>query len=155
MYVAVSASARYPQFLLHAGRLSARRPGPAQLSLRIHEQMPLAVSRVMAEGSLYDPQLAALALKQAAGDVIEAVFRCAPIAPRWSRYGWRPVGSTLAPCARSAASRRLSRTVSAARSSPTYDYTQRLLDFSLEAEREADALPAGGEPAGQRHAACC
>lgn len=32
------------------------------------------VDRVMAEGSLYDPDLAALALKQARGDVIEAVF---------------------------------------------------------------------------------
>ena len=28
---------------------------------------------------------------------------------------------------------------------PTYDYTQRLLDFSLEAGREADALPPGEE----------
>jgi len=41
---------------------------------QIREQLPLAVARVMAEGSLYDPELAALALKQAAGDSIEAIF---------------------------------------------------------------------------------
>src|SRR6185503_18161746 len=33
-------------------------------------QLRLAVDRVMAEGSLYDPTLAALALKQAEGDLI-------------------------------------------------------------------------------------
>ncbi|MFZ1512351.1 MAG: carbon-phosphorus lyase complex subunit PhnI, partial [Tabrizicola sp.] len=41
---------------------------------QIREQMKLAVNRVMAEGSLYDPDLAALAIKQARGDLIEAVF---------------------------------------------------------------------------------
>src|SRR5262249_14156858 len=37
-------------------------------------QLRLAVDGVMAEGSLYDPTLAALALKQAEGDLIEAAF---------------------------------------------------------------------------------
>ncbi len=41
---------------------------------QIRQQMPLAVSRVMTEGSLYDEQLAALAIKQAAGDLMEAIF---------------------------------------------------------------------------------
>ena len=41
---------------------------------QIREQMKLAVNRVMAEGSLYDPDLAALAIKQARGDLIEAIF---------------------------------------------------------------------------------
>jgi len=41
---------------------------------QIRQQMGLAVDRVMAEGSLYDPELAALALKQASGDAIEAIF---------------------------------------------------------------------------------
>src|SRR5687767_14111936 len=41
---------------------------------QITQQLPLLVGRVMAEGSLYDPELAALALKQALGDPIEAVF---------------------------------------------------------------------------------
>ena len=51
--------------------LAAKRRGNAQvpeLSLeQIEQQMPLAVDRVMAEGSLYDPGLAALAIKQANG----------------------------------------------------------------------------------------
>ena len=47
----------------------------AELSLeQIKEQLALAVDRVMAEGSLYDPDLAALAIKQARGDLIEAIF---------------------------------------------------------------------------------
>lgn len=41
---------------------------------QIKEQMRLAVDRVMAEGSLYDRDLAALALKQSQGDVLEASF---------------------------------------------------------------------------------
>ena len=43
---------------------------PAQ----IESQLSLAVDRVMAEGSLYDRDLAALAIKQARGDLIEAIF---------------------------------------------------------------------------------
>ena len=35
---------------------------------QIQQQLGLAVDRVMAEASLYDPELAALALKQASGD---------------------------------------------------------------------------------------
>ena len=47
----------------------------AELSIaQIREQLSLAVNRVMAEGSLYDPDLAALAIKQARGDLIEAIF---------------------------------------------------------------------------------
>src|ERR1035437_3190776 len=41
---------------------------------QIREQMPLAVARVMSEGSLYDRDLAALAIKQAIGDLVEAIF---------------------------------------------------------------------------------
>ncbi|MEM9279843.1 MAG: carbon-phosphorus lyase complex subunit PhnI, partial [Pseudomonadota bacterium] len=41
---------------------------------QIVEQMTLAVDRVMTEGSLYDRSLAALAIKQARGDLIEAIF---------------------------------------------------------------------------------
>ena len=41
----------------------------AELSVaQIREQLKLAVNRVMAEGSLYDPDLAALAIKQSRGD---------------------------------------------------------------------------------------
>jgi len=40
----------------------------------IEEQLRLACDKVMSEGSLYAPELAALALKQAEGDIIEASF---------------------------------------------------------------------------------
>ena len=49
--------------------------GVPELTLdQIKQQMGLAVDRVMGEGSLYDPDLAALAIKQAQGDLVEAVF---------------------------------------------------------------------------------
>jgi len=41
---------------------------------QIKTQMTLAVDRVMTEGSLYDRDLAALAIKQARGDLVEAIF---------------------------------------------------------------------------------
>src|SRR5215470_746111 len=51
------------------------RPDVAELSVRqISAQLGRAVDRVMTEGSIYDRTLAALALKQAQGDIVEAVF---------------------------------------------------------------------------------
>ena len=47
---------------------------PALSVAQIEEQLGRAVDRVMAEGSLYDRELAALAIKQAQGDLIEAAF---------------------------------------------------------------------------------
>ena len=41
---------------------------------QIRDQMRLAVDRVLSEGSLYAPDYAALALKQAEGDTLEAAF---------------------------------------------------------------------------------
>jgi len=41
---------------------------------QIQDQMRLAVDRAMSEGSLYAPDLAALALKQSEGDALEASF---------------------------------------------------------------------------------
>jgi alpha-D-ribose 1-methylphosphonate 5-triphosphate synthase subunit PhnI len=58
--------------------LKAKRRGDTavpEVSLeQIKQQMQLAVNRVMAEGSLYDPDLAALAIKQSWGDLVEAAF---------------------------------------------------------------------------------
>ena len=61
---------------------------------QIREQMTLMVYRVMTEGSLYDPELAAMAVRQARGDLIEAIFllrayrttlpRFAHSRPRWN-----------------------------------------------------------------------
>src|SRR5262249_27174969 len=58
--------------------LAKNRRGDANvpdLSLaQIEQQLALAVDRVMTEGSIYDRELAALALKQARGDAVEAIF---------------------------------------------------------------------------------
>ena len=46
-----------------------------ELSLaQIAEQLGYAVDRVMCEGALYDRELAVLAIKQAQGDLVEAIF---------------------------------------------------------------------------------
>ncbi|HAE02525.1 MAG TPA: carbon-phosphorus lyase complex subunit PhnI, partial [Rhodospirillaceae bacterium] len=54
---------------------------------QIREQMKLAVDRVMTEGSVYDPDLAALALKQARGDMIEAIFLVRAYRTTLARFG--------------------------------------------------------------------
>src|SRR5947207_2282768 len=76
MYVAVKGGERAIE---NAHRLLAHeRRGDrevAEISLpQISEQLSLGVDRVMTEGSLYDRELAALAIKQARGDLIEAIF---------------------------------------------------------------------------------
>ena len=50
-------------------------------------QLRLAVDRVMAEGSLYDRGLAALAIKQAQGDLLEAVFLVRAYRTTLPRFG--------------------------------------------------------------------
>src|SRR3979409_456608 len=76
MYVAVKGGERA---IANAHRLlaHARRGDPDVPELKLaqsSEQLALAVDRVMSEGSLYDRELAALAVKQARGDFIEAIF---------------------------------------------------------------------------------
>ena len=62
---------------------------------QIAEQLQLAVSRVMAEGSLYDPELAALALKQSRGDLIEAIFLMRAYRTTLPRFGGtRPIDTS-------------------------------------------------------------
>jgi alpha-D-ribose 1-methylphosphonate 5-triphosphate synthase subunit PhnI len=123
----------------------ARRGDPAHPELgldQIKQQLRLAVDRVMTEGSVYDPDLAALAIKQAAGDLAEAIFLLRAFRATLPRFGYtQPLDTTCM---------RLWRRVSATFKDlpggqilgPTYDYTQRLLDFSL---AEAGAEPAAAE----------
>ncbi|HHC29362.1 MAG TPA: carbon-phosphorus lyase complex subunit PhnI, partial [Rhodobacterales bacterium] len=122
----------------------------AELSIaQIREQLALAVDRVMAEGSLYDPDLAALAIKQARGDLIEAVFLIRAYRTTLPRIGHAaPVETTAMAC-----DRRISATFKDVPGGqvlgPTFDYTHRLLDFALEAEGLAPqaktATPMEGE----------
>jgi len=134
MYVAVKGGERA---ILNSYRALAQyRRGdetvPELTLAQIRQQMPLAVSRVMAEGALYDPHLAALALKQAAGDAIEAVFLLRAYRTTLPRLGdTEPIDT-----GRMQLRRRISSTFKDVPGGqvlgPTYDYTQRLLDFSLE-----------------------
>jgi alpha-D-ribose 1-methylphosphonate 5-triphosphate synthase subunit PhnI len=101
---------------------------------QIKQQLRLSVDRVMTEGSIYDPDLAALAIKQAAGDLVEAIFLLRAFRATLPRLGYTLAVDT--------ASMQLQRRVSAIFKDlpggqvlgPTYDYTQRLLDFSLAAQ---------------------
>ena len=89
MYVAVKGGERAIDNA-HAWLAEERRgdPAVAELSVaQIREQLELAVNRVMAEGSLYDPDLAALAIKQARGDLIEAIFLIRAYRTTLPRFG--------------------------------------------------------------------
>lgn len=110
-----------------------------ELSLaQIAQQLSGSVDRVMSEGSLYDRELAALAIKQARGDLIEAVFLLRAYRTTLPRFG----ASEPLDTAHMAIQRRISATFKDVPGGqilgPTFDYTHRLLDF---------ALAAGGEPA--------
>jgi alpha-D-ribose 1-methylphosphonate 5-triphosphate synthase subunit PhnI len=123
-----------------------RRGDPAQPTLsteQIKEQLSLAVSRVMAEGSLYDPDLAALAIKQARGDMIEAIFLLRAYRTTLPRFGYSiPVETNDM-----AIARRVSATFKDLPGGqvlgPTFDYTHRLLDPRL----AGDATDVAAQPA--------
>ncbi len=101
---------------------------------QIAEQLSHAVSRVMAEGSLYDRDLAALAIKQARGDLIEAIFLIRAYRTTLPRFGYSKSIDTSA----MAVDRRISATFKDLPGGqilgPTFDYTHRLVDFALAAE---------------------
>ena len=151
MYVAVKGGERAID-AAHAWLAEERRgdTAVAELSVaQIRAQLALAVNRVMAEGSLYDPDLAALAIKQARGDLIEAIFLIRAYRTTLPRLGAsRPLDTALM-----AVTRRISATFKDLPGGqilgPTFDYTHRLLDFKLAAEGEVPAAPtaaATGEP---------
>ena len=110
---------------------------------QIREQLSLAVDRVMAEGSLYDRDLAALAVKQARGDLVEAVFLLRAYRTTLPRFGSsQPVDT---------ASMRVRRRISATYKDvpggqvlgPTFDYTHRLLDseLAMPSDKPAETTP--------------
>jgi alpha-D-ribose 1-methylphosphonate 5-triphosphate synthase subunit PhnI len=120
--------------------LAAARRGntdlPSVTLEQIVEQLTLAVDRVMAEGSLYDRDLAALAVKQSRGDLIEAIFLVRAYRTTLPRFAAsRPV-DTAAMLIR----RRISATFKDLPGGqclgPTFDYTHRLLDPALAGDPE-------------------
>ncbi len=149
MYVAVKggeAAIRATHELLAETRRGD--PDVPEITLaQIREQQALAVARVMNEGSLFDPDLAALALKQAQGDAIEAAFLIRAYRTTLPRFA----SSAPLDSARMAIRRRISATFKDVPGGqvlgPTYDYTHRLLDADL-ADGHSTSLPApqGDQP---------
>lgn len=136
MYVAVKGGEKAIE-AAHQLQACRRRGQPEIQELsceQIEQQLSLAVDRVMTEGNIYDRQLAALAIKQASGDLVEAIFLLRAYRSTLPRWG---VSEPL-----DTASMRLERRISAIFKDlpggqllgPTYDYTHRLLDFTLLAE---------------------
>jgi alpha-D-ribose 1-methylphosphonate 5-triphosphate synthase subunit PhnI len=133
MYVAVKGGEKAID-AAHKLLAEERRGDPQLPSItleQIAEQLTLAVDRVMNEGSLYDREWAALAIKQSRGDLIEAIFLIRAARTTLARFGSSVPVDTKA--------MRVKRRVSAAFKDipggqilgPTFDYTHRLLDFTL------------------------
>ncbi|MGP3591231.1 carbon-phosphorus lyase complex subunit PhnI [Vagococcus sp. WN89Y] len=145
MYVAVKGGEKAIA-AAHALQAQKRRGDVALVELsvaQVAEQLHLAVDRVMTEGGIADRELAALALKQASGDNVEAIFLLRAYRTTLPRLAVsEPVDSSKM---------RLERRISAIYKDipggqllgPTYDYTHRLLDFTLLAEGETSALQTG------------
>jgi alpha-D-ribose 1-methylphosphonate 5-triphosphate synthase subunit PhnI len=141
MYVAVKGGEAAIE-AAHKLLAQERRGDPAVPELtaaQIREQLSLAVGRVMCEGSLYDPDLAALAIKQARGDLIEAIFLARAYRTTLPRFGYSEPADTSAMAIR----RRISATFKDLPGGqvlgPTFDYTHRLLDPGLEGESAPEA----------------
>ncbi|HGY3788360.1 TPA: carbon-phosphorus lyase complex subunit PhnI [Klebsiella oxytoca] len=113
---------------------------------QISQQLNLAVDRVMTEGGIADRELAALALKQASGDSVEAIFLLRAYRTTLQRLAVSEPVDTAA--------MRLERRISAVYKDipggqmlgPTYDYTHRLLDFTLLANGETPPLATDSAP---------
>ena len=118
----------------------ARRGNPNVTEIgvkQIREQMKLATARVMNEGSLYDEDLAALALKQSQGDAVEAAFLMRAYRTTLPRFGSSQPIDTGAMAIRRRISAAFKDLPGGQVLGPTYDYTHRLFDFTLAADGHA------------------
>ena len=151
MYVAVKGG---EAAIANAHRLlAARRRGDADvpgLTLeQIAGQLSLAVDRVMGEGSLYDPELAALAIKQARGDLIEAVFLLRAYRTTLPRFGHSEPVDTGAMLVERRISAVYKDLPGGQLLGPTFDYTHRLLDPALAGDDPVEA-PGTGVDTGEK-----
>src|SRR5258705_1679060 len=150
MYVAVKGGERAIEnahrLLAHERRGDRSVP---ELSLaQISEQLSLGVDRVMTEGSLYDRELAGLAIKQARGDMIEAIFLVRAFRATLPRFGATEPVDTGRMQVRRRSSSTFKDIPGGQILGPTFDYTHRLLDPQLAEEltpeppAASDASPA-------------
>jgi alpha-D-ribose 1-methylphosphonate 5-triphosphate synthase subunit PhnI len=131
-YVAVKGGREAIENAFKHYRFSQVKGGSAPIGIeQIRDQLYLAVDRVMGEGSLYAPDLAALALKQSGGDTLEAAFMVRAYRTTQPRLCYSlPLETNRM---------RIIRRISAAFKEipggqilgPTPDYTLRLIDFEL------------------------
>ncbi len=124
-------------------------PGVPELSLeQIKQQMTLAVNRVICEGGLYDLDLAALAIKQSWGDLVEAIFLVRAYRTTLPRlYYSQPIDTAQMHLQRRISS--IFKDVPGGQQlGPTFDYIHRLLDFKLAAEGNTFVAPEA-EPKGE------
>ena len=151
MYVAVKGgeAAISNAHRLLADRRRGDRSLPALSIDQIVAQLALGVDRIMAEASLYDRTLAALAMRQARGDMIEAIFILRAYRTTLPRFGYSRAVDTGAMLVE----RRISATYKDLPGGqllgPTFDYTHRLLDPSLLSDNEVETglqREAGTEP---------
>src|ERR1700735_1338477 len=131
MYVAVKggehAIARSLQLLAEARRGDLATP---ELTLdQIRQQLRLGVARVMQEGSLYDEELAAMAIRQGAGDMLEAIFLLRAYRTTLPRFGYTQPLDTNAMRVHRRVSGTFKDIPGGQVLGPTYDYTLRLLEF--------------------------
>ena len=133
MYVAVKGGERAID-AAHAWLAAERRGDPALPLVtpdQVAAQLGRAVDRVMAEGSCYDPALAARAILQAQGDLIEAAFLLRAYRTTLPRFGHsRPV-DTGGMQARRRVSAVFKDMPGGQVLGPTTDYTHRLLDPAM------------------------
>jgi alpha-D-ribose 1-methylphosphonate 5-triphosphate synthase subunit PhnI len=121
-------------------------PSVPELSLsQIDQQLGLAVDRVMIEGSLYDRELAALAIKQARGDLIEAIFLARAYRTTLPRFGATQPVDTDGMAIRRRVSATFKDVPGGQILGATFDYTHRLLDFGL-VDGHGDAPPGEADP---------
>ena len=119
-------------------QLEKKRRGPESIpeigSDQIQYQLGLAVDRVMAEGAFYDPKAAAVALKQAQGDAVEAVFLLRSFRNTLKRYGSsRPLDTQNMQVIRRISG--IYKDIPGGQLlGPTYDYSQKILDFTCQTE---------------------
>ncbi|WP_320203006.1 carbon-phosphorus lyase complex subunit PhnI [Agrobacterium rosae] len=140
MYVAVKGgeAAIDKAHKLLADRRRGDRDIPALTLEQIAGQLSLAVDRVMAEGSLYDPQLAAMCVRQSRGDLIEAIFLMRAYRTTLPRFGYsRPIATDCM-----SIERRVSATYKDIPGGqllgPTFDYTHRLIDPDMAGDEPVD-----------------
>ena len=148
MYIAVNGGERAIEASLRL--LDAARRGDTQVpelaADQLREQLGLLVDRVMAEASLFDPELAALSLVQAQGDVIEAAFLLRAYRTTLPRFGFSEPIDTDAMHAQRRISAIFKDLPGGQVLGPTVDYTQRLLDFArLRGDSDRAALASAAQ----------